>query len=278
MAPQPPLLLVDNLFDTITQYPLGTLTTSSERVGHEAFRVADYRRERTSWQAATVAANHWVQVDLGAGVARACDSLFIDRGHNLWGTGNVALQYSDTGSAWTNVAVLPVPVLGTLGGDPNVGFSVTEEGALYVLTAAGAHRWWRILVVPSLAPVIPGLILGMRTQLINYSTTFDEDAGERTENTTTSTAGYRAADTTYSWRTSEVGLALIGATEYDNTIRALREKVFARNQPYVLCMDYGTRPERAWMYQLDGRSWGMAKKRVYREGRLRGREVGASLP
>jgi hypothetical protein len=37
-------------------------------------------------------------------------------------------------------------------------------------------------------------------------------------------------------------------------------------------MDYGTHPERAWMYTYDGTSWGMPKSRVYRSGRLVGRE------
>jgi hypothetical protein len=43
-------------------------------------------------------------------------------------------------------------------------------------------------------------------------------------------------------------------------------------------MDWGTRPERGWMYQYDGKTWGFPKSRVYRAGVIQGREVGASVP
>jgi len=279
MAPQTPLLLYDNVFDTVQLYPAGTVSADSARTGYEAHRVAGYRRERASWQPTAAAAGHYVQVDLGVGVTRAVDSLFLDRGHNLWGA-SIEVRYSDTGTLpFTLQKALTIPAVGTLGGDPTLStMSVTEEGACYSLFAASAaHRYWQFFVTTNMLPVVTGLILGMRTQLLNFSTTFDEDAGERTENTATSAAGYRASDTTYSWRTCELGLALIGATEYDTAIRAAREALFKRNQPWVLAMDYGTRPERAWMFQYDGRTWGLSKKRVYREGRIRGRELGASL-
>lgn len=279
MAPQTPLLLVDNVFDTINLYPAGSLVTSNERTGHEGFRVADYRRERSSWQTATTATNQYIRVDLGVGVTRKVDSLYLDRGHNLWST-SVGVYYSDDDVTYFTHQALTIPAVGTLGGDPTSGtMSVTEEGACYALFAApaAAHRYWRFLVVTSAAPVVPGLILGLRTQFLGYSTVFDEDAGERTESSATSTAGYRGSDTTYSWRTAELGLAYIGATEYDGAIRALRDTIFKRNQPWVLAMDYGTRPERAWMFQYDGKTWAMKKARSYRAGSIRGREVGASL-
>lgn len=278
MPPQTPVLIVDNVFDTITQYPNGTLTTSSERTGHEGYRVADYRRERTSWQTITTAAFHFVTVDIGAPATTIVDTLFIDRGHNLWG--KTVRVFGDNPAGTAGVARdLIVPAIGTLGGDPASGtMCVTEEGALYgFFTPMPAREVFLVYIVDSWAPVIPGLILGKRTQLLGYSNTFDEDAGERMENSAISTAGYRGTDTTYSWRTCDIGLSLVGASEYDATMRALRELLFKRNQPVVIAMDYGTRPERAWMYQFDGKSWGMAKKRVHREGRLRFREVGQSL-
>lgn len=279
MPPRTPLLLVDNVFDTIQQYPNGVLSASAERAGHESYRVADYRRERTSFQPPTAAAAHYVAVDLGAGASRAIDYVFLDRGHNLWGK-TLVLGYSDTGAApFTAYQTLTVPAVGTLGGEPtSATMAVTEEGACWSLfTASAARRAWQAKVSENVLPVITGLMLGLRSQLLQFSSTFDEDAGERTQNTTTSTAGYQGTDTTYSWRTCELALSLIGASDYDTNIRALRELLFKRNQPWVCFMDYGTRPERGWMYQLDGKSWSMAKKRVYREGHIRGREVGQSL-
>ncbi len=279
MTPQPPLLLVDNVLDTIQSYPTGVLTTSAERVGHEGYLVADYRRERTSWQPASAAAGHYVACDLGATITRAVDYLFLDRGHNLWGR-TIVIGYSTTGVApFTTQRSLTVPALGTLGGDPSsTVMAVTEEGACWaIFTPSAVRRAWQVKISDNMLPVVTGLMLGSRNQLLGYSNTFDEDAGERTESSSVSTAGYRGSETTYSWRTVEIGLALIGATEYDASIRALREMLFKRNQPWVCAMDYGTRPERAWMYQYDGKTWGMAKRRVYREGRIRGREVGQSL-
>jgi F5/8 type C domain len=279
MPPTAPLLLVDNVYDTVTLYPTGTVATSNERVGNEGYRVASYRRERASWQTSTTAASHWVQVDLGATVSRDTDFIVFDRGHNLWGR-NVSVQYSADGITWSALRAFLLPAAGTLGGDPttNTG-AVTEEGAWWALFApSGApRRFWRVIFPDTIAPIVTGLVLGLRSQLLGFSNTFDEDAGERTEASSTSTAGYRASEKTYSWRTLELGLAYIGAVEYDATIRSLRGWLFDRNQPAVIFMDYGTRPERGWMYQYDGRAWAAAKTRVYRSGRFRFRELGASL-
>jgi hypothetical protein len=280
MAPQTPLLLYDNVFDTVQQYPTGVVAADDFRTGSEPWRLASYRRERSSWTPTVAAANHWVKVDLGATVTRDPDSLFLDRGHNLWGK-TVSLQWSADGvTAFTTLRTFVLPAVGTLSGDPTtVTGAVTEEGAWWAIFAASGtpRRGWRLLVVDNMLPVVTGIIAGVRHQLDGYSRTFDEDAGERTENTATSQAGYRASDTTYSWRTCDLDLAYIGSTVYDAAIRVARDKLFKRAQPVVIAMDYGTRAERAWMYQYDGRAWTFAKKRSYREGRMRFREVGASL-
>ena len=282
--PQTPLLFIDNVFDTVALYATGTIDALTEVAGREAFRVADYRRDRTAWQATGDGnpTGAWVRVDLGAGVTRAIDYLFIDRGHNLWGK-TINLEGGSDGAAWPTSVAFNVPASGTVGGDPTwPNIAVTEEGALYSIKdiALAAKRWWRLR--PSYGagfiPLIPGIMAGMKTQLLGYSNVFDEDAGERTEAAETSAAGYRASATTYTWRTAELGLTYIGAQEYDNTIRELRRLMFGLNQPWVLLMDYATSPARGWMFQYDGRSWGMPKSRVYRAGRIRGREVGALLP
>jgi hypothetical protein len=279
MAPQTPVLLLDNFADTVTQYPSAVLTVPSARVGYEADRVADYRRERTSWQASAAATAHAFDIDLGSGVAKAASALYFDRGHNLAGV-TVAVSYSDDGSSFTTVFTSVMPVAGTLGGDPTTGFCITEEGAAYrFFSLTGAHRYWRIYLTKAstFLPVVPGIILGAKLQLLGFSATFDEDAGERTQEAATSRAGYRGAEKTYAWRTLELDLRYVGATEYDNSIRAARELMFERNEPAVIVMDYGTHPERAWMYQYEGTAWAMPKSRVYRAGRFRFREVGASL-
>jgi hypothetical protein len=271
--PNPPLLLVDNVFDAINLYPGAVVDATSEAEGHEAFRVGDYRRDRTWWQAVNDGGgvDHRVRVHLPFDVS--VDSVFFDRGHNLAGK-TVYLEGSLDGGSWPLSIALNVP--SAVGGSTTVpNMCRTEEGAAWSLFDPTASRLWWSLRVPhatGFVPVITGIILGLRTQLVNFGKTFDEDAGGRTQPSQQSTAGYRASDRTYSWRTVTLDLDLIGATEYDGTMRTLRARLFDLNQPWVCVMDSGTHPERAWMYTLDGTTWGMPKSHVYRAGRIVGRE------
>jgi hypothetical protein len=276
--PNPPLLFVDNVFDPITLYPGAIVDATSEAAGHEAFRVGDYRRDRTSWQAANDGAgvDHRIRVHLPLDVS--IDSIFLDRGHNLAGK-TVFLEGSLDGASWPLSITLNVPSV--VGGTTTApAMCQTEEGAAWTLTGTTALRPWWSLRIPhatSFVPIVTGIILGTRAQLLNFGKTFDEDAGGRTQPSTQSTAGYRTNDPTYAWRTVTLDLDLIGATEYDSTMRRLRATLFEKNQPWVCVMDAGTHPERAWMYTVDGTTWGMAKQRVYRSGRIVGREHMARL-
>ena len=278
MAPQPPLIMLDNVYDTVRLYPGAIVSADDYRTGREPFRVASYRRERSYWSPTTAAANHWIRADAGVGNTRAVDYLFIDRGSNLFGA-TLQLQSAPDGATWTTARTFILPAAGTIGGDPTTTTgTVTEEGAWWaIFTATAAARYWRILVVDNITPVVTGILLGRRLQLLGFTAGFDEDGSERTEESQQSTAGYKAAGQTYAWRVLEISLDLIGAAEYDASIRALRVNAFTFNQPCVIAMEYGTRPERAWMYQYDGKSWQMPKKRTYRSARHRFREVGPSL-
>lgn len=278
--PTPPLVLYDNVFDATVLKAGATLSASAEMAGREVFRIADYRRERSWWQPTTDGggADHWVRVQLPT--AQAVDFLALDRGHNLYGK-TLTLEGGPDGATWNVSRTVTVPASGAVGGTPAAAaMAATEEGVAWTLFPALASRlWWRLRIPYTAAfiPVITGLIVGSRFQFANYSTVYDEDQGERTLTTETSRAGYRATDTTYAWRTLDLGLALIGAAEYDTNIRALRTALFAKNAPAMVFMDYATYPERGWLYQLDGTTWGMAKQRVYREGRVRLRECGHLL-
>jgi hypothetical protein len=281
--PTTPLLLWDNFFDTVNLYPNAVLTASAEITGREALRVADYRRDRSWWQAPTdgAGADHTLTVDHGAGRAYGADYLWLDRGHNLWGR-TVTLEGGDTGASWPVSQAFTVPAAGTLGGTPSwPTLSVTEEGACYSLAAAplAARRFWRLRIANAAGfiPVVTGLMVGLRTQLLGYSRVFDEDQRERTQRTETSVAGYRATDRTYSWRLADLDLTYIGSAEYDGTLRRVSQALFDLNQPWFLVMDYATHPERGWLFQYDGTTWGAPKQRAYRQTRIRGREVGASI-
>jgi hypothetical protein len=168
------------------------------------------------------------------------------------------------------------------GAQPASVMTVTEEGALYALFTAGtARRYWRVRFAniggTGPTPIVPGVLLGLRTQLAGFANLFDEDAGGRKVPTQESDAGYLATGRAYTWRTLELDLRLIASTEYDATIRALRTLLFETNQPVVVTMDYGTRPERSWMYQFDGARWSAAMRTVHRDTRIPLREVGPRL-
>ena len=277
MATQTPLLLLDNLFDCIIQYPNAVLSASSEAVGREARYVADYRRERTWWQPTASAANHYVAVDLGVGVTGNVDSLWLDRGHNLAGQ-TVAVQYSDDGSAWTTLVSRAVPAAAAaVGGDPLTIFCLTEEGACYTLFAAAgiAHRYWRLLIAAAGLWQVPGIILGSRVQLLSYSHEYDDDGGMRKVRTEESDAGYVATGNVYTYRKATIDLSVIGDSQYDGQMRQIRQLMFSFACPAMVCLNFGVRPERAWLFAFDGTAWSFAKKAAYRAGKIPLREVGA---
>lgn len=281
MAPQTPLLFVDNVFDAVKLNPGATIDAVSEIAGHEAFRVADYRRDRSYWQAASDGggSSTWVRVHLLA--THGVDFLALDRGHNLAGK-SVFLEGSADGATWSISQQVDVPAASTVGGTPAVpAMAQTEEGVAWTLIASplAARAWWRLRIpyTSTFVPIVTGIMAGLKTQLLGFSDVFDEDAGGRTESNQLSTAGYRARETTYSWRTVELALRLVGATEYDATMRVLRDTLFAKAQPAMVFMDYGTYPERGWLYEYDGTNWAMAKQRVYRTGGITMRELGARL-
>lgn len=280
MAPQTPLILVDNFLDTIALYPKATVFASNFITGREPFRVADARRDRSWWQG--TANGDQIGVDMGVGNTVNPTYLYFDRGSNLWG-GSISLQWSDDNITYTPLWSPGAPALGTVGGDPtsNATLAATEEGALYTIfgPTGAAHRYWRIACFPSggAAPVIPGVMLGVRTQLLGFSRVRDEDAMTRTDISETSRSGYLASDKRYAWRTLLVDLPYIGATEYDATIRTLRRRLFELDQAAVIAMDYATKPERAWMYRYDGTAFSAPMTRAYRATQFRMREVGPLL-
>lgn len=279
--PKPPLLLYDNYLDTVSLYPTAVLDASEEPEGFESFRVADYRRERTYWRPDTDGAgvDHWIRVQMSA--PRAVDYLVIDRDSTIEGM-TVYLEGGPDGVVWDVSQAINIPAGDVVGGDPTFpSLARTEEGVAWGIAAAAlaARLWWR-LRIPDAAgyrPIVTGLMFGLKTQLLGYSNVFDEDAGERTQSAEISTAGYRGAAKSYAWRTCELGLTTIGSAEYDSTIRAVREALFVRQAPYMLFMDYLTHPERGWLFEYDGTSWGMPKSRVHRAGRIRGREIGQRI-
>jgi hypothetical protein len=257
MAPQTPLLLVDNVFDTVQQYPTGTSRPTSERTGHEAWRVATTgasgapgrprRRGR---------ANHSVQVDLGAGVTRAVDSLFIDRGHNLWGKTSRSATPT-TASRRSRRSARD----GAGGGHARRRSDVHDVlrdrgGRLWASSPRAAPRALaRLYVVESMAPVVPGSSSGCARSC----------SASRARSTRTPASAPRSSRR--AGRLSRLRHDVLVAharararlhrrDRVRRAIRALRELLFKRTSPWVVLHGLRHAPERAWMYQYDGTTWG----------------------
>lgn len=271
MASQPPFILADNVYDRINLYPLATISASDPGLpGRGVQFVADYRRERTYYQRSAAGVFNEIRSDLGAGNSAIVDTCWIDRGHNLWGKTVIVLTTDNAAyDPPVHSFAFVVPALGTVGGDPTTGWCVTEEGALYTIFSGWtARRYFDVYVNESHQAIFTGIVLGKRVQLSSpagYSSVLDEDAGERTErNEASLVPGYEGADRTYSARKVELRLAYIGATEYDAAIRGLRRTLYEVGQAAVVCMNYGTKPERAWLYKYRGKDWSSPLTRAYR--------------
>jgi hypothetical protein len=278
MASQPPFLLADNVFDRINLYPLALLTWNTAITGQEGNYVADYRRERTLFQTAAAAVNQGIVTNLGVGGNVLADTCWIDRGHNLWGK-NLQVGAGADGVTWTETVTRLVPALGTVGGDPTAAWCVTEEGALYTILPGGtfniARQYWLVRVTDNWAPLFTGIILGKRMQMLNYSSVLDEDEGERDERQENSLIkGYYGRERVYTGRKLRLQLATIGITEYDTLIRSMRRLLFERDQPFFTVMNYGTKPERGWLYQYQGTTFSAPAERVYRRHSFVAQELG----
>jgi hypothetical protein len=272
--------LVDNVFDRINLYPGAALTSSATRPGTSVFYAADYRRERTFWQSAASATFNLISTV--PPVSTSVDSIWLDRGHNLWGKTIRVESSSLDGSTIYGAVHLAVPALvGDVyvpGGDPSTGMCVTEEGAVYSLFASmPASPRHSVYCVDNWQPMITGVILGRRYQLDSYPIKLDEDAGGVQYVSRTSDAGWEASDRAYPFATLELALETIGDTEYNTKLRILRRLLVNRREPAAICMNWGTHPERMRLYQSNMKSYAFGTQRVHRKGTFTFRECGPRI-
>jgi hypothetical protein len=251
MATQTPLILLDNLFDAVVQYPAATVSADTEAAGREAFHVADYRRDRTWWSPTAAAAGHYVQVDLGSVITASPDYLYLDRGHNLWGktieirNSAVGTQPFGTTSISRGIPALDASGNFVPGGDPSTGVCVTEEGACYLFFAGGAvKRYWQLYIVDNMLPIVPGVQMGVRSQLFGYSDVYDDDEATRKVRSEESDAGYLATGraTPTGRRSSTSRSSAIPITT--GSCGRSSQLIFQRDAPWVLCLNWGLYPAR----------------------------------
>lgn len=156
------LYLVHNLYNE-RQDRTRSVTADETANGYDAWHVGDGRRKLgDSWKPTTANAVHWVRVDAGAAVA--CDTLAIDRGHNLAGR-TVSLQTSADLAFSSPTTVFTVTFPSSAAGNTSIDAAngaYTEEGAWIKRFTEASARYWRVHVAAasSYVPEIVGLWLG----------------------------------------------------------------------------------------------------------------------
>lgn len=279
-----PIVLVDNQYDRVFLYPAAVVDASSQQSDREVWRLVDGRRERTYWQPATDA-EHWVRSTLGVGNEAYADYWWLDRGHNRWGT-TIYLEFGNTGAAWPLSIPVILPPLSSgripVGGSPFGGqVAVTEEGACYGFFPKTGPWLWRRTRFPALGggtlTTIGQHAIGLKHQFTGYSGILDPDNGERTQSTGQSRVGYRAVDTTYSWRLWEFRFQHIQRPEYFDRIRRLSRLLFNRNQPCYSLPNAGLYPFIGGLFQYDGTRYSAPTERTYHRVTYTLREVGALI-
>jgi hypothetical protein len=163
------VVFVENFFRT-TQFTGHEVSASSEKEGHESWRVGtDRRGGETYWTPEDGDENtaHWVKVECDR--VRAADMIAIDRDSNLLGE-RIRIQVSqDDFTSYTEIAsiVLPTQVFGAsrLSQKPGV---LTSENAWLYRFPQHAGKYWRLYVDAmgtDLKPEVTGVYLGLSWRL-----------------------------------------------------------------------------------------------------------------
>lgn len=161
-----PMFGVENVF-SVRQFPKHVLTADQEDTGREAFRVADGRRSKLDfWAATTANAVHEVEIDSTVVGGLTADYFALDRGHNLNGK-IVRLQRSTDGIAWSDITGATPTIPSTPGGQiADANGCHTDEGAfITTFSVSTANQYLRLRVDAmgaGLTPRVVGLWAGLR--------------------------------------------------------------------------------------------------------------------
>lgn len=161
-----PVFGVENFFN-VRQFPKHLITADQEDTGREAFRVADGRRSKLDfWAATTANVVHEVEVDSTVVSGLQADYFALDRGHNLAGK-IVRLQRSTDGIAWVDITGATPTIPATPGGQvADANGCHTDEGAFITTFGVSTLNQYLRLRVDAmgagLTPRVVGLWAGLR--------------------------------------------------------------------------------------------------------------------
>ncbi len=234
-----PLCLVENLLDRIVQFPLHVVEVDeTEADGHEIDLVADGRRSPFDFYTATTA-NHLRTVKITCDTARAVNTMFLDRGHNLGGVAGFKLDWSTDGTSWTNVWNITIPT--TVGTDLTAtNGCTTSEGAWgKVWTPAAATVYHRI-TFPALGagikPVVVGLWLGTAYEPTYFFNPWAEDRSSLLVQEDVSTRGWKGRGPAVDARVGDFGIQADTDALY-TTARYHLKTLYGAGHPMWICFD-----------------------------------------
>lgn len=233
----PPLILADNLFETVVLHPSFSLLNrnSDDAAGHDTGRIADNLRDLT-WWTRTGTGSSGLAVD-GQNATQPT-MLVLDRGHNLAGTAVTIGGYTDTTFA-TLVGSVACTIPTTAGGLPtDASGCLTPDGVWWKTFALPAARVWNVAMAPTGSPIVTGLYLGAAYRIPEYlNTPFASDYGRDVKllGNQLSRGGLRSVARRLVHRRVTLDVDLDGAdyAPFD----ALLDALFTAGQPWWICLD-----------------------------------------
>lgn len=239
------IFCAENFFDEL-QFPLHTLSASSEAAGFEAFHVATGRRYPSDrWSPSTANADHWVQANCDQ--SRAANFCAIDRYSNHLDKRFVVQCSSDAmvtiETAWGIPPGTTVTVPKTIGGTPGGSSGVlTSEGAwlkTWVASAAGTSwRLYSFAMGANITQQIVGAWIGqawMPTDFVIADHADDESVGVG-YNMTQSSSGWKGRTRSSRVRSGSITVRLDSQLDFD-MVRYQVLGLYAGGSPAWLCFD-----------------------------------------
>lgn len=154
-----PAFLVENL-GSLVQFPAVVLTGSEEATGHEAYHVANGRRDSGDYWSA-ITPNNPSYLNYVLDRTRAADMVALDRGHNLAGAAVSLLCSNDNWGTSETVFTATIPTTSIPGTSLDAANGcTTEEGAWIKRFPLRAAKYWR-WSIPALGANITAQVVGL---------------------------------------------------------------------------------------------------------------------
>lgn len=263
-----PAFLVENLGSQI-QFPSVVLTGNEELAGHEAYHVANGRRDQAQYWS-PITPNNPAYLNYALDRTRACDMVALDRGHNL---GGVACSLQCSNDNWTTTETVFTATIPTVA-QPGAGLDgangvTTEEGAWIKRFPVRAALYWRWAIAAMGSNVVPqvvGLWLGKGFYSAAqsdwlFTVPTSPDGGTLQGFEASSEAGWVGRGQQTERREGVIPLKLVSAFNYD-LARYHLQAVFGLGRPMWVVFD-DSQAERAFLVIRPQAQFGFRREQLW---------------